>query len=291
MPLQEILQSIAFGLLAFIAIAGAIGMTTTMSMFRSGIFLMASFIGVAGLFILLAADLMGLLQVMMYIGGMLVMILFMVLFMMDPGGAMMAAMPDMLSPIERLFSAGLQQDGTNAHVPAQSGMHASEKNMDMGGTHAGMKMDDMSKDMSMDSMDMSMVTPVRTIAVWIASLIAVGLVILIVSRSNWHVVGLRPDPDSARAVGTLLLGKYMAGFEGAGFLILLGIFGAVFMAHARSGKSTPIEGGRTASVKALAAVGSEEIDIDMPPSTRQTMTGTDSPPSAAHAHEPNGSAS
>lgn len=44
-------------------------MTMTMSMFRSGVFLMASFIGVAGLFILLSADLIGLLQVMMYVGG------------------------------------------------------------------------------------------------------------------------------------------------------------------------------------------------------------------------------
>ncbi len=77
----------AFGVLAFVAVAGALGMTTTMSMFRSGIFLMASFIGVAGLFILLSADLIGLLQVMMYIGGFLIMILFMVLVMHDPGGA------------------------------------------------------------------------------------------------------------------------------------------------------------------------------------------------------------
>ena len=85
---------------------GALGMTTTMSMFRSGIFLMASFIGVAGLFILLSADLIGLLQIMMYIGGMLVMILFMLLFSMDPGGAMMAGME--MSPVERLFSRGLK---------------------------------------------------------------------------------------------------------------------------------------------------------------------------------------
>ena len=41
-------EIIAFTVSAFIAIVGALGMTTTMSMFRSGIFLMASFIGVAG---------------------------------------------------------------------------------------------------------------------------------------------------------------------------------------------------------------------------------------------------
>ena len=55
-------QWIAFVVFGLIALAGALGMATTMSMFRSGIFLMASFMGVAGLFILLLADLLGFLQ-------------------------------------------------------------------------------------------------------------------------------------------------------------------------------------------------------------------------------------
>src|SRR5680860_550310 len=105
MSLGEMAEWFAFLVLALISLAGALGMATTMSMFRSGIFLMASFIGVAGLFILLSADLLGLLQIMMYIGGMLVMILFMVLFSMDPGGAMMADMK--MSLVERFFSLGL----------------------------------------------------------------------------------------------------------------------------------------------------------------------------------------
>jgi len=118
MNVTGIAEVVAFGLSAFIAVAGALGVTTTMSMFRSGIFLMASFIGVAGLFILLSADLLSLLQIMMYIGGMLVMILFMVLFMPDPGGAMMAAMPGMMSPVERFFSRGLAQADLEGGDPA-----------------------------------------------------------------------------------------------------------------------------------------------------------------------------
>ena len=105
MILSVAAQWAAFGLFSLLAVMGGLGMATTMSMFRSGIFLMASFIGVAGLFILLSADLLGLLQIMMYIGGMLVMVMFMVLFMQDPGGSMMASMK--MSPVERLFSRGL----------------------------------------------------------------------------------------------------------------------------------------------------------------------------------------
>lgn len=231
---DETVLVIAFALCAFVALAGALGMTTTMSMFRSGIFLMASFMGVGGLFILLAADLMGLLQIMMYIGGMLVMILFMVLFMHDPGGAAMAAMPEMMTPMEKFFSAGLQQE-----------RHEGEPHdhMDMGG------------------MDMSMVTPVRGLAACAAAAIGIGLALLLLLRPAWPVVLLHPDPQSARAVGMMLMQKYMIAFEGAGFLILLGIFGAVFLArvdkHPDSGsRDTPVaRTGELSSVEAEALPG------------------------------------
>lgn len=118
MILSVAAQWAAFGLFSLLAVMGGLGMATTMSMFRSGIFLMASFIGVAGLFILLSADLLGLLQIMMYIGGMLVMVMFMVLFMTDPGGSMMASMK--MTPVERLFSRGLTPKG-NDTAEAMSG--------------------------------------------------------------------------------------------------------------------------------------------------------------------------
>jgi NADH-quinone oxidoreductase subunit J len=262
----------AFSICAFVAIAGALGMTTTMSMFRSGIFLMASFVGVAGLFILLAADLIGVLQIMMYIGGFLVMILFMVLVMHDPGGAMMAGME--MAFVERWFSKGLvpreaqhnndagpahhygheprheahqEPDHDSSHVeearsPAQHGgrdhEHSQHGNHPLQhsphGGEQGQAMhhgnaDNNSKDMG--GMDMSMVTPVRPVAAWLAGGIGVLLVSMLLLRPSWRVVSALPDPDSARRVGHLLMEKYMVAFEGAGFLILIGIFGAVLLAR------------------------------------------------------------
>ena len=216
MSFAAVAEMIAFAASAFIAITGALGMATTMSMFRSAIFLMASFMGVAGLFILLAADLLGLLQIMMYIGGMLVMVLFMVLFMQDPGGATMAAMPEMMSPIERLFSLGLKQNnpqsdeteyGRDGHNPQDQ--------------HGG----------SADMADMSMVTPVRVWAAWLAVAAGCGLVGLLALRPSWPLSAAIPAPHSAEQVGSLLMGKYMIGFEGAGILILIGIVGAVLAAR------------------------------------------------------------
>ncbi len=197
-----------FAVASIIAVAGALGMATTMSMFRSGIFLMASFIGVAALFVLLAADLLGLLQVMMYVGGMLVMILFMVLFSHDPGGAMMAEM-DGLAPPERFFSLGLKQRLPHGAGGRHEDQHEHE--------HHGM--------------DMSMVTPARRAAAWLGAAAGAVLVGLLIAAPDWPQAPAAPDPDSARQVGMLLMGKYMLAFEGAALLILTGIFGAVLLAR------------------------------------------------------------
>ena len=305
-------QIFAFMLLSLIALLGALGMATTMSMFRSGIFLMASFIGTAGLFILLSADLLGVLQVMMYIGGMLVMVLFMVLFMHDPGGSMMAGMK--LPLVERFFSRGLLPkdnpagsdphahtarqhagynpqpghvlpleptgEGTTRHLghsaaPTHNGLDhgaprtnhdhtvmthetlrdepsgrtsdagradhnpgesASTEHVHMaaGGTthqetdHSGVSHEGMDHS-GMDMSSMSMVTPVRSWAALLGILTGMFFVVLLLLRPAWPTVDVQPEPNSAEQVGLLLMDKYMMAFEGAGLLILVGIFGAVYL--------------------------------------------------------------
>lgn len=313
----------AFGVCAFVAIAGALGMTTTMSMFRSGIFLMASFIGVAGLFILLSADLIGLLQVMMYIGGFLVMILFMVLVMHDPGGAMMAGMD--MAPLERWFSkglvprqppdagqvghehgeagcqgAGMQREGhAKPREPAQGGEpHGEHAQAHDGaakampheahgshGEHAAHQHGQASHEhaharghggMDTGGMDMSMVTPVRPLAAWLALGVGVTLVGMLILRPAWPVSDAVPDPDSARRVGHLLMDKYMVAFEGAGFLILIGIFGAVLLARP---SAYPDDASRAARVAVDAKP--EPIRDDH----LASLTGPDRPAEPASRHE------
>ncbi len=217
MNIGETAQIFAFAVFSFISVAGALGMTTTMSMFRSGIFLMASFIGVAGLFILLMADLLGMLQIMMYIGGMLVMILFMVLFSHDPGGDMMAKMKMPL--IEKLFSRGL--------LPKK---HADHSNNSNSHHHEDGEDNDNSGGMDMD-MDMSMFTSLKPYAAWIGVSISILFMVLLLVFPDWPVKNLIPDQDSSHRIGTLLMGKYMMAFEGAGLMILLGIYGAIYLAR------------------------------------------------------------
>src|SRR5713101_4870016 len=90
--MSGVFEWIIFLSLSAIAVVMAAGMILTMSMYRAGLALMASFVALAGLFILLNADLLAAIQVMMNVGGMLVMVLFMVMIMMDPGGEMMWGM-------------------------------------------------------------------------------------------------------------------------------------------------------------------------------------------------------
>ena len=242
MILGPLAQILAFALLSLIAILGALGMATTMSMYRSGIFLMGSFIGVSGLFILLSADLLGLLQIMMYIGGMLVMILFMALFSHDPGGDMMAGMD--LPLVEKFFSLGLlpkDEDEVEAEeVKSLNGEEQQHHEMNHGEGdahgHKGMDHGEMEHgggdgEHDHGDMDMSMVTPVRPYAAALGIVTTVLLVGLLLFRPAWPVVDATPNPDSAHEIGSLLMGKYMMAFEGAGLLILVGIFGAVYIAR------------------------------------------------------------
>lgn len=210
---------IAFVICSLLAVGGALGMATTMSMFRSGIFLMASFIGVAGLFILLQADLLALLQVMMYVGGMLVMILFMVLFSGDPGGAMMADMK--MNPFEKFFTLGIKpaemdHDHGHDHQDKPEGPHLETEEEKSGG------------------MDMSMTTPIKQPAGWLGLVVTLALSALIWFRPAFPVTTATPGLDSPSRIGDLLMGKYMMAFEGAGLLILIGIFGAVYAARPTS---------------------------------------------------------
>jgi NADH:ubiquinone oxidoreductase subunit 6 (subunit J) len=123
-----ILEWIIFLALSLIAVITAAGMLLTMSMYRAGLALMASFVALAGLFILLGADLLAAIQIMMNVGGMLVMVLFMVMIMMDPGGEMMWDMKrDMHIRGLAAFSMTMPRGKPPAEEPSQENeQHAAQ---------------------------------------------------------------------------------------------------------------------------------------------------------------------
>ena len=67
---------LAFFILSIVVLIGAIGVVSTKSVFRAGIMLIGSLLGVAGLFILLRAEFLGVVQILIYVGAISVLLLF-----------------------------------------------------------------------------------------------------------------------------------------------------------------------------------------------------------------------
>ena len=69
-------EGLAFGLFAFLTIGGALVCIWERSVVRSAFSLLATFSGVAGLYILLGADFIAIAQILIYVGGILALLLF-----------------------------------------------------------------------------------------------------------------------------------------------------------------------------------------------------------------------
>jgi NADH:ubiquinone oxidoreductase subunit 6 (subunit J) len=348
--MSGLIEWVLFLGLSMIAVGMAAAMLLTMSMYRAGLALMSSFVALAGLFILLDADLLAAIQVMMNVGGMLVMILFMVMIMMDPGGEMMWDMKrQMRLPGPGAFSmhmprgrppetgqdegeGKLQSDQSSAdhpqtytcpmhpevrqghpgqcpkcgmdlapaagQLPAQKQggaaaytcpMHPEVRQegpgtcptcgMDLQAVeeteqqpayrhtaeaHAGMA--GMSPRQHYQMMvDMAMSTAQLPWALAVGAALTFVLIVLLV-RTPWPLSGLGPAQDATVAVGELLLSRYMIGFEGAAFLILAGMVGAVIFAK-RERTLAPLRAAATPSA------GAEIYTCPMHPEIRQQGPG------------------
>ncbi|MHB1416073.1 MAG: NADH-quinone oxidoreductase subunit J family protein, partial [Chloroflexota bacterium] len=241
--MNAVFEWIVFGTLSAIAVAAAAGMLLTMSMYRAGLALMSSFVALAGLFVLLDAQLLAAIQIMMNVGGMLVMILFMVMMMMDPGGQ---SMWQMKRNMNLRWPGALSMSAPKSKPPAEGGQsgHGEHEQSTHGG-HGGMQhqghggMGSQGHYQMMASMAMS---TAQLPAALILGAIAAVLLILLAVFTPWPVSPVVPNGAAAPAeVGHLLLSRYMIAFEGAAYLILAGIAGAVILGK-REGPPAPATG-------------------------------------------------
>ncbi|MDQ6801511.1 MAG: NADH-quinone oxidoreductase subunit J [Acidobacteriota bacterium] len=241
------MEWIVFLVLSGIAVTMGACLILTMSMVRAALVLMASFVALAGLFLLLGADLLAAIQIMMNVGGMLLMILFMVMMMMDPGGEMMWEMKlkmdlpglaalSMTAPRRKAEGGGEKAEGNAIytcpmHPEVQQNGPGQCPKCGMALEQAAPHSDDMKMPPEQHHRmmaDMAMSTRQLPWAIVIGALSSALLIALIVV-TPWPVSHSVPHGDSTSAVGHLLLSKYMIGFEGAAFLILAGMAGAVIL--------------------------------------------------------------
>ncbi|MEO8956813.1 MAG: NADH-quinone oxidoreductase subunit J [Ktedonobacteraceae bacterium] len=285
--MNGIIEWVIFIALAAVTVGTAAGMILTMSMYRAGLALMASFVALAGLFILLDADLMAAIQIMMNVGGMLVMVLFMVMMMMDPGGEMMWGMKrDMHMPGPGAFSMHMPRGKPPEDEPVKektvsaNDMSMSDGEMDM--ADHDMNMSDMTMTPRQNyqmMVDMAMSTAQLPWAIALGIASALLLIVLLV-QTPWPLAQGGPTQDATTAVGELLLSRYMIGFEGAAFLILAGIAGAVLFAKRERG-DTPQRGEQQAAQETVEASTSDKTGVEpeiytcpMHPEIHQTQPGS-----------------
>ena len=74
---------IAFWAISVSTVAAAIGVVQSRDLFRAALFLVMSFIGVAGLFVLLRAEFLAVVQILIYVGAISVLMIFAILMTRD----------------------------------------------------------------------------------------------------------------------------------------------------------------------------------------------------------------
>ncbi len=67
---------VVFIILSATALIGALGVVLSRNLFRSALFLVLSFVGVAGLYILLEVELLAMIQLLIYVGAIAILIIF-----------------------------------------------------------------------------------------------------------------------------------------------------------------------------------------------------------------------
>jgi NADH-quinone oxidoreductase subunit J len=70
------LAVVLFAAVAAVTVAGAVGVAASRSMVRAGVWLLLTLVGVAGLYFLLGAEFLGAAQLIVYVGGTLVLVVF-----------------------------------------------------------------------------------------------------------------------------------------------------------------------------------------------------------------------
>ncbi len=69
-------SQVVFIILSLVALIGAAGVVLARNLFKSALFLVLSFIGVAGFYVLLEAELLAMIQILVYVGAIAILIIF-----------------------------------------------------------------------------------------------------------------------------------------------------------------------------------------------------------------------
>ena len=136
-PDSSLIIDVAFWIIALSAIGSSIAVVQTRDLFRAALFLAAAFLSIAGLFVMLRAEFLAVVQVLIYVGAISVLIVFAVLTTRDvehgnPSNmlripaAILALLFLAVASVTMLNTDWSLLSNSDAAVIAQSGVEASE---------------------------------------------------------------------------------------------------------------------------------------------------------------------
>ena len=136
-PDSSLIIDVAFWIIALSAIGSSIAVVQTRDLFRAALFLAAAFLSIAGLFVMLRAEFLAVVQVLIYVGAISVLIVFAVLTTRDvehgnPSNmlripaAILALLFLVVASVTMLNTDWNLLSNSDAAVIAQSGVEASE---------------------------------------------------------------------------------------------------------------------------------------------------------------------
>ena len=136
-PDSSLIIDVAFWIIALSAIGSSIAVVQTRDLFRAALFLAAAFLSIAGLFVMLRAEFLAVVQVLIYVGAISVLIVFAVLTTRDvehgnPSNmlripaAILALLFLAVASVTMLNTDWSLLSNSDAAIIAQSGVEASE---------------------------------------------------------------------------------------------------------------------------------------------------------------------
>ena len=118
------MQSVIFVILAIITIVSALMVVTSRNLLHSALWLIASFFGIAGIFILLQAEFLAVVQVLIYIGAIAMLIIFAIMLtrrIMDPQQPRFNSQWGLVGGFAALLFVGLAAVVTRVAWPVAAG--------------------------------------------------------------------------------------------------------------------------------------------------------------------------
>ncbi len=92
------MSEIGFGILAFLTLGGALVAVGSGNLFRATLGLMLSLVGVAGLFLIQEAEFLAAVQILIYVGGIAVLIIFSVVLLERSGDPLAVRLNSLVAP-------------------------------------------------------------------------------------------------------------------------------------------------------------------------------------------------